>query len=235
MRPKDVMGRTKKIGYFPSEVLERIHAVKGLKKQGLSMAQIGSRFKESPSLVFPSDERPENLIDPLDSERSNVLPPTGEDVLSLSLESLSSPAYLLTSDFDVKWANPGAMKKIFMQNTDSSETLLSKNVFDMIFRWELHDMLQNWKDLLRLHISYAKSRMERGWVQEVFEGISTAEIEILLDLYDSAVLFPEEDIHESHIHFLKNDNATESYRVFTMSFREGRLFVFLTSKGFVPW
>ncbi|MBW2208342.1 MAG: hypothetical protein JRG79_15655 [Deltaproteobacteria bacterium] len=77
--------------------------------------------------------------------------------------------------------------------------------------------------------------MKRDWVQKVYEGISAAEIEILLDLHDRAAIFPEEDIHESHINFLKHDGTTESYRVFTMSFREGRLFVYLSSKGLVPW
>ena len=234
MRPKDAMGRTKKIGYFPYEVLERIQAVKRLKKQGLSMVQSGSRFRESSSLTFPLDERLETLIEPLVPDQSSMLVP-GEDVLHLSLDSLSFPAYLLTFDFGVSWANPGAMKKIFMQNTGSSETILSKNVFKWLFHWELHNVLQNWKDLLSLHISYAKSRMERGWVQKMYEGISAAEIEILLDLHDRAAIFPEEDIHESHINFLKHDGTTESYRVFTMSFREGRLFVYLSSKGLVPW
>ncbi|MFC1580921.1 MerR family transcriptional regulator [Thermodesulfobacteriota bacterium] len=235
MRPKDMMGRTKKIGYFPYEVLERIQEVKRLKKQGLSMAQIGARFQGSSSRVLPLNKKTETLTDLFDPGQSGEPAHPGEDALHLSLESLSFPAYLLTPDFDVKWANPEAMKKVFMQTSDSSDAIFSKNIFDILFHWGLHNVLQNWKDLLRIHISYVKSRMERNRFQKLCNGISAAEIEILLELYDSAVLFPEKDIHESHIHFIKNDNTTESYRVFTMSFREGRLFLYLSSKGFVPW
>ena len=154
--------------------------------------------------------------------------------MRLTLDSLAFPAYLLTSDFTVSWLNRGAMKNIFMQNTGSSEAV-PVNVFKWLFHWELHDALQNWKDLLSLHISYAKSMFGRGWFQNAYAGISDSEVEILSNLYDRASLFPEEDIHESHINFLKHDNTTESYRVFTMSFREGRLFVYLSSKGIVPW
>ena len=63
MRPKDEIGRIKKIGYFPYEVLGRIETVKRLKKQGLSMGEIRSRFRESSLLeLFHGNRRFRNRL-----------------------------------------------------------------------------------------------------------------------------------------------------------------------------
>lgn len=234
MRPIDNMKGVKKIGYFPHGAVERIEQVKRLKKQGFSIDEIRAQFK---NLALPEalpgegkgtltgDDRPHPEI-PGDGANNS---------LQLTLDTLSDPAYFLNHHFHVVWANHLSREKVFLQNGGSSGSMLSKNVFQWIFNWKLHSVLQNWKDLLRLHMSYAKTRVPREWVNTAYNGISANEIEILTEFYDKASPGREKDIQESHIHFLRRDGITESYRVLSMSFREGRLFVYLSSEGLAPW
>ena len=213
MRPKGPMKGVKKIGYFPWAAVERIQLVKRLKKQALSMEEIVSQLRTGSPWRAPPIHGPDLL-----AEAPETVPPvtsgSPEHIpLHLTLDALSLPAYLLNERFDVTWANAEAMETVFMRTTQDPENQASRNVFKWFFRWELHNTVQNWKDLLGLHMSYAKAVKPRHWLARAYEGISPSEREILDHVYDRAAAIPGKDMHESHINLLKRDGATEYYRI----------------------
>jgi DNA-binding transcriptional MerR regulator len=228
MRPPGGMQGVKKIGYFPRDVLERIRRVQRYKKQGLSMEEIKSRFKAAD---LNPEQKGEGRRLNRGSPNAGKQLPVMNKTLHLTLESLSHPAYFLDNRFHVVWVNDKAIEKIFLINAFGQGSGESMNVFQWIFNWELHNVLQNWKDLLRLHINDAKKRKSPEWLEHAYAGISDAEKEILREFYEKASAQKEKDIYESHIRFLRRDGVTDSYRVFTLSFHEGRLFVYLSREG----
>lgn len=235
MRPKEPMKGVKKLGYFPWAAVERIETVKHLKKQGLSMEEIVSRLQTGVPWGAPPVQRQDFLIDMRERIPKGTLGTPEEIPLRLTVDVLPLPAYLLNDRFDVTWANPEAMEAVFRRTLGNSEGQGSRNVFQWFFRWELHNAVQNWKDLLDLHMSYAKAVKPRRWLARAYEGISPGEREILEHVYDRTGTIAGKHIHESHINLLKRDGGTESYRILSMRFREGMLFVYSRREGFAPW
>ena len=235
MRPKGPMKGVKKIGYFPWAAVERIQLVKRLKNQGLSMQEIVSQLGTGSASEAPADQRRDLLIKAPETVFFETSETPEHILLHLTLDTLSLPAYLIDDRFDVAWANAEAMEAVFMRPMKDREKQGSRNVFKWLFGWELHNAVQNWKDLLRLHMSYAKAVKPRHWLAKAYEGISPSEREVLEHIYDRAVGIPAKDMHESRINLLKRDGATETYRILCMHFREGLLFVYSRREGFGPW
>ena len=235
MRPRGHMKGVKKIGYFPWEVVARIERVKRLKKTGLSMGEIASQMQAEGLPKPPADPVQAPLVEPSESPGKGTSGALEKMTLHLTVDALSLPAYLLNDRFDVAWANAKAMATVFRYSGEDTEKPISGNVFKWFFSWELHKAVQNWKDLLSLHMAYAKAVKPRHWLAGAFQGITAGEREILEQIYDRAEPIRRRDIHESHLNFLKRDGATESYRIWSMRFREGLLFVYSRYEGFAPW
>jgi len=235
MRPRGQMKGVKKIGYFPWEVVARIERVKRLKKTGLSMGEIASQMQAERLPKPTADPVQATLVAPSESPGNGTSGGLEKMTLHLSVDALSLPAYVLNDRFDVVWANAKAMETVFRCSGQGMEKPISGNVFKWFFSWELHEAVQNWKDLLSLHMAYAKAAKPRQWLSGAFQGISPGEREVLEQIYDRTVPIRQRDIHENHLNFLRRDGATESYRIWSMHFREGLLFVYSRYEGFAPW
>ena len=148
MRPKGPMKGVKKIGYFPWAAVERIQLVKRLKNQGLSMQEIVSQLGTGSASEAPADQRRDLLIKAPETVFFETSETPEHILLHLTLDTLSLPAYLIDDRFDVAWANAEAMEAVFMRPMKDREKQGSRNVFKWLFGWELHNAVQNWKDLL---------------------------------------------------------------------------------------
>jgi hypothetical protein len=56
-------------------------------------------------------------------------------------------------------------------------------------------------------------------------------VSLLEDIYDRVSTSAKESIQESSINLLMTDGTTESYKVYTLSFREGILFSYASVEG----
>ena len=226
-KPINNMKGVKKIGYFPQAVLERIKMVKCLKREGNSMEEIARRFKdirmtENEDDLIKSETLPQDRM----ISRNEMSKKIYDKELKLTLEHISFPAYLVNYNFEIEWINNEAENRVFKQSVRSIKDVESGNIFRLLFNWEFHCLVQNWKDLITFHMAFAKTNFSKTWISKLYKGISKREISVLEEIYDRVSTFPKQGIKDTLIHLLMKDGTTEPYRVYSIFFREGIFFVY---------
>jgi len=207
--PSKGMRKVSRIGYFPRAAVERIEIVKVLKREGHSMEDIARRFRSLPEIQSPD----------------TITEVSGEQP-ELTLEAISSPAYLMNYNFEIEWINREAELTLFAQQLSLIRDLPSRNIFKALFNWEFHNHVENWEDLLGFHMSFAKSRLSRARIEQLFTGISETQSSLLKQIYDEVPTFPQQGPKFTNIKLLLADGTTQPYSVHTMFFKEGILFVY---------
>lgn len=210
--PSKGMRKVSRIGYFSRAAVERIEIVKVLKREGHSMQDIARRFRNLP------ETRPPDTISEVSGEQPE-----------LTLEEISSPAYLINYNFEIEWINREAERTLFAQQLSLIRDLQSKNIFKVLFNWEFHKHVQNWEDLLGFHMSFAKSRLSRELIEQLFIGISETQSRLLKQIYDEVPTFSQQGPKFTNIKLSLADGSTHIYSVHTMFFKEGILFVYASA------
>ena len=226
-KPRGDMKGTKKIGYFPYAVLERIEWVKRLKHEGNSMEDIAIRLKDIPINVEQGTD-----VESREGERKTEFMLTGgrdplfEEPLKLTFDDITHPAYLINYDFQVEWVNHQAEDGIFWQAVSLIKDRESRNVFKLFFHWQFHNRVRNWRDLVAFHMSFARIKYTRSWMANIYRGISENEAAILLEIYDRVEPFPAHTITDRTIVLLMEDGTSENYQVYSTFFKEGIFFLY---------
>lgn len=235
-RPTDERKRTKKIGYFPEAVFESIRMVKRLKREGNSMEKIARSFKDMPPIDESlqhghSDQALAKKASASVWERPNGSSRVGDKVLSLTIEDIHSPAYLINQNFEIEWINREAEDHVFNQSISSINELESRNIFKLLFGWEFHHQVQNWAEIVAFHIAFVKYKFQKNFIAKLYKGISESEISFLEKLYDEQAPSPRKAINNTQIKFVKQDGSMEAYEVYNIFFREGIFFVYVPANS----
>lgn len=228
-RPVEGGTKIKKIGYFPSDVIDKIESVKDYKKQGKSMKEITGILLESPyetdalKTSLSQDEKKEidQVKDLKEEKRINK-------ELQLTLEEIFYPAYLLNYDFEIEWINSRAENRILNQIV-WPRALGKINIFKFFFNWEFHSNVKNWRDIVEFHMSFAKLKFSKTWLSKIYTGMTGTEIKVLEDVYDEVITVPERTVNHRQINILKEGGSTEKYVIYNIFFKEGILFVYAPS------
>lgn len=226
-KPIGDMNGTKKIGYFPYAVLERIEWVRRLKREGNSMEDIAIHLKDIPINIGQDTD-----VESRGAERRTKFMLTGrqdqvfEEPLKLTLDDIRRPAYLVNYDFQVDWVNHQAEDRIFWQTVSLIKDRESRNVFKLFFHWQFHNRVRNWRDLLAFHMSFARIKYTRSWMENIYQGISEKEAAVLLEIYDRVEPFPAQTITDRTIVLLMEDGTSETFQVYSTFFKEGIFFLY---------
>lgn len=229
-KPEDGNTTIKSLGYFSREVIDIIGQVKRLKKEGKPIRIIAELLGEE-----AKKERIEEVLDKVSSEqigKSDAEKATdgggiyaGE--LKLTLEGIPFPAYLLDFDFKIVWTNIKAEERIFHQRISGIEDMESRNIFKLIFSWEFHCHVKNWKDFAAYHMSFVKIKFSKTWLARLYKGISDKETSLLEKIYEETDSNKNNIIKATYISFLKKDGSTDKYRAYNIFFKEGIFFVYV--------
>ena len=223
-KPRDHMKGTKKIGYFPYGVLDRIGLVKSLKQEANSMGEIANRLQNMSVDGYQDDTNSSTSECDVHALADTPRAMDGR-VLSLTFEDIQLPAYLIDYDFDVVWLNLQAEERIFRHEV-GLKAKESRSIFRLFFSWEFHDHVRNWRDLLTLHMSFVKTRYPRDWCERLYPGISEIEISTLQKIYDRVRPFSTDTIKHSFINLSMQDGTTEAYRIYNIFVKEGIFFLY---------
>lgn len=232
-RPLDPVSGVKKIGYFPFACLERIQTVQRLKREGRSMGEIVAFLRvEGTGSVKPRDPGAlkEGLLVPApEPERLRPME------LRLSFDEITFPAYFLNYDFDLIWVNREAEVKLFKRSVRSSERQTFENIFKLLFHWEFHRHVVNWKNLVQFHMSHAKLlKPGKTWISRLYRGISEAEISLLEKIYDHVQPVAAQTIRESYVSFLSKEGSSDLFRVHSLFTKQGILFIYVAEESSSP-
>ncbi|HPJ68458.1 MAG TPA: hypothetical protein PLQ82_09640 [Desulfobacteraceae bacterium] len=223
-KPVYKMKGTKRIGYFPFEVLDRIELVKSLKAKGGAMEDIVKDLKTrryDQSYINVTDNYVERSL----IEENETCMKHGKEI-SLTFTDLQHPAYLLGYDFHIKWLNNEAEGIIFRQQVNEIKDSGRTSIFKLFFHWEFHDIVKNWRDLVFFHMGFVKALFSREHISELYNGISNREINVLEEIYDMVTIHPKTAIRDSVFHLLMKDGTTELYRIYSMKCKEGLFFIY---------
>ncbi len=207
-KPGGLGTRTKIIGYFPRDVIDRIEQIKGLKKEGMSMDNIVKMYSE------PLADIPVNR---------DMMPKT--DNLNLSINDIHSPAYLINNKFEIEWINIEAEKDIFRREVSLIKGAEERNIFRLLSKQGLLTGDQIKSELVPYLMKFVKVRLEKNELAKLFPGISEKEIRYLEGIYDQVGVPHNEPLRETYMLLTYSNGQSASYNVFHVIFREGILFI----------
>lgn len=225
-------GGARVLGFFPDDSLERVQAVQILKSQGLSMAQVAQRLSETDALLEVQELQVEKALGARTSIRANSRPNVSRveqkpkemlGELSLSLDNLTHPAYMLNYNFELTWLNEAARKEVFGFVAPPAKSA-ERNLLALLSRPEVCLCLDDQRALVGLLLQLASSRISR-------ESLAKVVVESdpdLMPLLDSIVFDggdQEQAVNE--VEFFQKNSRGEfiCYRVYAVYFREGILVV----------
>ena len=238
-KPPDDLKKTKKIGYFSESVVDRISLIKRLKKEGNSMDKISQKLKGMSEFDQPVLYTDRDTIYSLEEDVNTGKEFEGRtkpeiESLTLTIDKINFPSFLVNWNFEIEWINSQAEEEFFNKEITSIAELESRNIFKIFFSWEVHDHLENWKELIAFHMGFAKSRLKRTDLPKLYQGITEREVRYLEKVYDDLPPFSEKAINKAHIRLDKTDGPKTAYDVHSVSFREGIFFVYVETEKTAP-
>ncbi len=232
-RPGPDQEGVKQIGYFPIESLQWIKQVKKLKQQGKSMEEITELFQDKnwveglrvvQEVPADTDEEQKDVPGPrLKHRRRNE-----QKTLKVTIENLTSPAYLINNNLEIEWVNKQAEQVIFNQEINSIGDVESRNIFKFLFSPALHRNIKNWKELVGLHCTLLQRNMPGGDFAQTYTGITSDETTLLLKAYKNRQPLATDNLY--HQPFSLNGKSPDSlgnFLVHSETYREGTLVVFV--------
>ena len=150
--------------------------------------------------------------------------------LRLTIDQLNAPAYLINHRFEIEWINDAAQKNIFNQPVRSIEKQASRNIFKLFFRWPFHDHVQNWQQIIGLHLGIVKHNLPRTDIPSLFSDIGESEIHLLETLHDEASEVECKEICDLWGRFEFRDETTQVYHIYCLHFREGLFVVYVPAE-----
>ena len=225
-------GGARVLGFFPDDSLERVQAVQILKSQGHSMAQVAERLAKTDALLEVQELQALSVGNLSSNTRVAAKNQSAQSVpkakmqsgeLTLSLDTLTHPAYMLNYNFELTWLNEAARKEVFgfiAPPAKSSE----RNLIGLLSRPEVCLALDDQRALVGLLLQLASSRIAYEPLAKLVNQ-HDPELMPLLDqiVFDGSNL--EQAVNE--VEFFQKNSQGEyvCYRVYAVYFREGILVV----------
>lgn len=227
-------GGARVLGFFPDDALERVQAVQILKAQGLSMVQVAERLAQTDALLEVQESQLETVSSrpamrpigkSINRASSRIADPISESLgnLSLSLDTLTHPAYMLNYNFELTWFNEPARKTVFgfaVAPAKSSD----RNLLELLTRSEVCLTVEDQRSLVGLLLQLASSRISHESLAKLVAK-TDPDLMPLLDDLDLTGSPSEQAINE--LEFFQKDARGQVMccRVYAVYFREGILVV----------
>lgn len=235
-RPSEKSVRARMLGYFPRSAIDLINQIKELKKEGYSMDEIaeslgqfdstptaGENIMHNPSEAGDINEDqnthdPESLLSRPESENSGR-------PLSLTINDITCPAYLLNHNFEIDWINEQAENSIFQQKVYTISDPPARNIFLMLMRNPYMDARTR-NDLINFHLGFVKRKKSKHELDQLYENITRDELETLKRNYEQQTKpVPFQTANKYPLSLYNSKAKCISDHVYYMVFREGILFI----------
>ena len=220
-------GGARLLGFFPDDALERVYAVQQLKAEGCSMAQVAERLSQTDALIGLSPSAIGGTATPSRRNHTERKGHIGLDKapsgLSLSLDNLIHPAYMLNYNLELTWLNESARQDLFGFEAPPARSE-QRNLLQLLARSEARLTLADQRALSRLHLRMVGARITREALVKMVMG-ADPELLPLLDEIEPVRSPAEQTITETEVFRSDRTGNSVAYRVFAVYFREGILVV----------
>jgi adenylate cyclase len=187
------------------------------------MAQVAERLSQTDALLGVATE---SLVIEKLTRQAPVAIDKAPAGLSLSLDNLSHPAYMLNYNLELTWLNEPARRDLFGFEAPPARSD-QRNLLQLLARTEARLSLADQRTLSSLHLRILSSRITRDALTKV---VMAADPE-LLPLLDELEANPlsggtkDQTIAETDIVRKDREGNAVYYRVYAVYFREGILVV----------
>jgi class 3 adenylate cyclase/DNA-binding transcriptional MerR regulator len=245
------------LGYFPDDVCQRIEQIKEFKRAGLGNQEILDRLDslgitamtqnaqvktQAQSLVanLSSQTKTASAAKLAKPEKNQVYSANHANVvmeahqtmshgapLSLTLEELKHPAYMMSHNFELTWFNDAAREQ-FLGNFDELEANREqRHVLQMLYRVGQQSLGAERFGLLKLHLGMAKSKFSKEVVLSTLSTKDVHELRLMGELYDASELLDYQGlVNEKYFEIAQTlTGDVKSYKMVSTCFREGILVV----------
>ena len=217
-------GGARQLGYFPDSVIDRIQTIQRLKRQGVFMSDIVNQLQSAgdPLPAAPAQPEPASVA---------YLPPRAPETppLSVTIDQIPHPAYMVNYNFEVVWFNQQARETVLGGFATLPPHSEGRGLLQLICRSP--EFAARNAELLRFHVALAKARMPRSAFSRLCRELPPANAAALETLYDEAEALPKRQIVETPLSILCADGAPQSYQAYASFFREGVLFVYAPAES----
>jgi len=227
---KPTLGSTKakQVGYFPKNVLDIISRVKEMKKEGKSMEAIVNQIKDSASSGGTVGETGQSeLKAEIQAVENEKVQEIQTKQITLTINDIRSPAYLVNNNFEIDWINEDAEQKLFNRKIRFIRDSHSRNIFKLFVEMGFLNGNEDKNNLLLFHMSLFKSKFPKSQIRKLFHGITSREIEKYEKLYNKASVTSKESVNQTYVAIAgDNEQDITTYHLYFMTFREGTLILY---------
>jgi adenylate cyclase len=224
-------GGARVLGFFPDDALERVQAVQILKSQGLSMAQVAERLAQTDALLEVQELQLETVstrpamrpIGRSHTARATSAMPEALGHLSLSLDTLTHPAYMLNYNFELTWLNEPARKEIFGFIAPPAKSA-DRNVLALLSKPEVCLSIEDQRSLVGILLQLASLRISYESLRNLVSQ-SDPELMPLLEQQLPGEMRQEQPVNEMEFFQTGAHGEVICCRVYAVYFREGILVV----------
>ena len=224
-------GGARVLGFFPDDALERVQAVQILKSQGLSMAQVAERLAQTDALLEVQELQLETVstrpamrpIGRSHTARATSTMPEALGHLSLSLDTLTHPAYMLNYNFELTWLNEPARKEIFGFIAPPAKSA-DRNVLALLSKPDVCLSIEDQRSLVGILLQLASSRISYESLRNLVSQ-SDPEFMPLLEQLLPGEMAQEQPVNEMEFFQTGAHGEVVCCRVYAVYFREGILVV----------
>lgn len=217
--PAGAENRTRRLGYYPADVLQTLAEVKDLKRRGLSLAQIAENMRGRAG----RESTPDNPLEPL-----CPLP-----LPSLNLREPLIPAYLMNEHMEVLWCND-AFGRDLLGSLDPLYDLRQlpgqsrpRDLFRIFFRSPAFRMGFAWSALFSFHLGLVKNHFDLVTLTTTYGDLNSAEFAFLREALEMAVFLEPAPIVETLIDLPTTKGPPILYKIHAIFFQGGILVLYL--------
>ena len=238
-------GSVRRIGYFEDFVIDRIHDVQRLKREGLAMTDIAARFtgqeQDTQASAMPSDARvangereasartydfkPRASAEPVPAPAPNVIMPGRP--LRLTVDDIPHPSYMVNNNFELEWWNTEAANDVFRRRQGLEAESEARNVFRLLLEAPEAGESSDWTEVLRLHIGVAKNRLTASSFGKLTPQVGAENAALLSSVYEETDAIAKRHIMQAPVNLRNHLGDLVAYDLYATFFREGVLFTYL--------
>lgn len=183
----------------------RLNEVRRLKQQGLSMAEIIARLDGSAAASAHKA-----------APQGTPLPNAGS--LTLTLDDIQHPAYMISQSFELMWINEAAKQYLFPDLVELPHTSEQRNIFRL-----LPVTQSDWANLTEFHVAIAKSRLGPDHFGNLCRGLDAVAYARLQAVYLEAAAAPQQPVIQMTLLMPERGGhpSQRYYTAYATFFREG--------------
>jgi len=147
--------------------------------------------------------------------------------LSLTLEELDHPAYMISHNFELTWFNEPARQQFLGQFQDLGANREERHILQMLYRTAQSMPTPERFNLLKFHLGMAKSKYSKEVILSTLVTKDVNELRVMAELYDQAQAIGYQGVVAQNYCEMYGalEGELKSYKLISTCFREGILVV----------